>query len=384
MGNEPSSLATDAGTDPAGVDSEEVEDMDSVYCGYRVLGIQEQSPASAVGFVSFFDFITEANGIRLDTKDSTLMELIAQSEDTPMRLKVYNCKAQTTRELELTPTRKWPGKGLLGVTIRFDSYQGAEDHLLHVLDVVEDSPAARAGLQADTDFLLGTPEQVFKDSDDLSDEVLDHLDSAFQCYVYSSVDDQVRIVNIEPSTTWGGSGVLGAEVAHGYLHRLPSSCRQSIGSSVGFVSLAQGATAATDPYLKPATEPAEQDAQMDASPQQQEDIAANEHAETPESADAEQATDTGGGGTGAPRTDVSSDDHTDAETKERERAEHAHVKVREERIQESPEDGGSSQGATENVAAGTAAATNDGRYAARMDMFQFPISTVEVLADPPQ
>lgn len=100
-----------------------------------------------------------------DTKDSTLMELIAQSEDRPMQLTVYNVKSQTTRgtssppslhicicrscgfhsmrqnllllcihaELELTPSREWPGKGLLGVTIRFDSYEGAEDQLLHVL-----------------------------------------------------------------------------------------------------------------------------------------------------------------------------------------------------------------------------------------------------------
>ena len=39
--------------------------QDGEYYGFRVLGIQEQSPASTVGFVSFFDFILEANGIRL-------------------------------------------------------------------------------------------------------------------------------------------------------------------------------------------------------------------------------------------------------------------------------------------------------------------------------
>lgn len=32
-----------------------------------------------------------------DAKDSTLMELIAQNEETPMALKVYNIKSQTTR-----------------------------------------------------------------------------------------------------------------------------------------------------------------------------------------------------------------------------------------------------------------------------------------------
>ena len=61
------------------------------------------------------------------------MELLAQSEDRPIQLRVLNAKTQTTRELQLTPSRKWPGKGLIGVTIRFDSYEGVEDQLVHVL-----------------------------------------------------------------------------------------------------------------------------------------------------------------------------------------------------------------------------------------------------------
>ncbi|TDH70608.1 hypothetical protein CCR75_007105 [Bremia lactucae] len=234
-------------------------------CGFRILGIQEKSPASQVGFVSFFDFILEANGIRLDTRDATFMELIAKSEDRSMQLKVYNVKAQATRELELTPSRDWPGKGLLGVTIRFDSYEGAEDQLLHVLhesnniatliknkppkkDVADSSPAERAGLRAESDYLLGTPERVFADPEDLHDEILDALDGSFQCYVFNALEDQVRIVSIIPTERWGGDGVLGAEVGHGCLHRLPSACRGTIGSSVGFVNLPQHAKAATDAF----------------------------------------------------------------------------------------------------------------------------------------
>lgn len=220
-------------------------------CGFRVLGIQEMSPASAVGFVSFFDFILEANGIRLDTKDATFMELIAQSEDRPMQLRVFNVKAQTMRELLLTPSRKWPGKGLLGVTVRFDSYEGAEDQLLHVLSVATSSPAERAKLRANSDYLLGTPERVFADAEDLHDEIMDALDGSFQCYVYNSLEDQVRIVSIILSKQWQGAGVLGAEVGHGYLHRLPSTCRSTIGSSVGFINLPKDVKAATDAFLKP-------------------------------------------------------------------------------------------------------------------------------------
>ncbi|CEG40462.1 Golgi reassembly stacking protein GRASP65, contains PDZ domain [Plasmopara halstedii] len=247
MGNESSSLG-----EVARSSDEDENTVEGGKCyGFRVIGIQELSPASDAGFVSFFDFILEANGIRLDTKDATFMELIAHSEDRPMQLKVYNVKAQTTRELQLTPSRKWPGKGLLGVTIRFDSYEGAEDHVLHILSVAESSPAERAGLRADSDYLLGTPERVFADAEDLHDEILDALDGSFQCYVYNSLEDQVRIVSIVPTERWGGEGILGAEVGHGYLHRLPSVCRKTIGASVGFVQLPKEAKAATDAFLKP-------------------------------------------------------------------------------------------------------------------------------------
>ncbi|KAF4143633.1 GRASP55/65 PDZ-like domain [Phytophthora infestans] len=318
-------------------------------CGFRVLGIQEQSPSSAVGFVSFFDFILEANGIRLDTKDATLMELIAQSEDRPMQLRVFNVKAQTTRELQLTPSRKWPGKGLLGVTIRFDSYEGAEDQLLHVLNVEDSSPAERAGLRADSDYLLGTPERVFADSEDLHDEILDALDGSFQCYVYNSLDDQVRIVSIVPTERWGGDGVLGAEVGHGYLHRLPSVCRGTIGSSVGFVNLPKDAKAATDAFLKP---------------QQRSDnssVIGREHEKQQDEVDAE----------AQPRTVTQ--DASPANVSSAEASQHEHTN-------QEGGDAGSSSEATREAAEEVEPPVKP-RYTARLD-HQFPISTVAVLADP--
>jgi hypothetical protein len=66
----------------------------------------------------------------------------------------------------------------------------------------------------------------------------------------STEEDQVRIVRIAPSDKWGGGGVLGAEVGHGVLHRLPSACRETVGTSIGFVSLSEEAKAATDPYCE--------------------------------------------------------------------------------------------------------------------------------------
>jgi hypothetical protein len=45
--------------------------------------------------------------------------------------------------------------GMLGITIRFDSYFHADENVFHVLDVEINSPAEIAGLQANSDYILG-------------------------------------------------------------------------------------------------------------------------------------------------------------------------------------------------------------------------------------
>lgn len=44
--------------------------------GYRVLGVQANSPGSVGGFVTFFDFIVAANGIPLRNMDTTFVDII--------------------------------------------------------------------------------------------------------------------------------------------------------------------------------------------------------------------------------------------------------------------------------------------------------------------
>ena len=54
-----------------------IDDIEQV--GYRVLGVQANSPAAKGGLVSFFDFIVQANGIPLQCLDSTFIDLIKVS-----------------------------------------------------------------------------------------------------------------------------------------------------------------------------------------------------------------------------------------------------------------------------------------------------------------
>ena len=207
--------------------AESASEAESTY-GYRVLGVQASSPASTVGLVSFFDFIIEANGEPLWNKEvSYFVNLIKEFEDRELPLLVYNCKDHSVREVHIIPTNKWPGEGRLGVAIRFDSYHDAEERLCRVLEVERDSPAELAGLDQYNDYLLGTAEIGFSDTDVLFEELRLNVDRTTEFYVYNSDTDEVRVVVVMPNQQWGGDGLLGANVACGYLHRLPTKCCSS-------------------------------------------------------------------------------------------------------------------------------------------------------------
>ena len=145
---------------------------------------------------------------------------------------VYNIKSQQARLVSLTPSDSWGGAGLLGVTIRLDNYAGAEDRLIRVLTVEPKSPAAVAGLVPAKDFLLGTTHQTLDSTATLAALLHEYQDRVIEVYVYNVDSDVVRVVALMPTLSWGGPGLLGAEVGVGYLHRLPHSVRSTEGASV--------------------------------------------------------------------------------------------------------------------------------------------------------
>ena len=145
---------------------------------------------------------------------------------------VWNIKCQEQRFVELSPSDTWGGAGLLGVTIRLDNYGGADERLIRVLDAQDNSPASIAGLVPLKDYLLGTTVTAFGSTPDLAAVLHSHVDKVVEIYVYNSDSDVVRVVALMPTYSWGGKGLLGAEVGTGYLHRLPRSSRSTLGQSV--------------------------------------------------------------------------------------------------------------------------------------------------------
>lgn len=211
--------------------------------GYRVLGVQPNSPASAAGLVSFLDFLVGCNGEMLLGSGEGLEEgeeyddldfpvFLKENVGKELELLVHNIKSNSQRLVKITPSATWGGAGLLGVTIRLDDYGGADERLIRVLSVEHNSPAAIAGLVPLNDFLLGTTSTSFDSDQILSEILMVHADRIVELYVYSSESDVVRIVTLMPTLSWGGRGLLGAEVGTGYLHRFPKACRGTDGASV--------------------------------------------------------------------------------------------------------------------------------------------------------
>ncbi|XP_072034150.1 Golgi reassembly-stacking protein 2-like [Amphiura filiformis] len=189
--------------------------------GYHVLRVQENSPGHKAGLEAFFDFIIAIGNSRLDKDDETLKRLLKENEGRPIRMLVYSSKSLKVRELTLTPNNQWGGQGLLGVSIRFCSFEGANENVWHVLDVQPNSPASAANFRSNTDYIIGA-DSVLHESEDLFSLIESHEGRPLKLYMYNVETDGCREVTITPSRTWGGEGSLGCGIGYGYLHRIPT------------------------------------------------------------------------------------------------------------------------------------------------------------------
>ncbi|CAL8294779.1 unnamed protein product [Lota lota] len=189
--------------------------------GYHVHGVQENSPAHLAGVDPFFDFILSIGNTRLNKESDLLKDLLKANVEKPVKLELYSMKTQRVRELEVVPNNMWGGQGLLGASVRFCSFEGANENVWHILDVEERSPASLAGLQAYHDYIVGA-DQVLQESEDFFSMVEATEGKPLKLLVYNSQSDRCREVVVTPNGAWGGEGSLGCGIGYGYLHRIPT------------------------------------------------------------------------------------------------------------------------------------------------------------------
>ncbi|NXE11713.1 GORS1 protein, partial [Lophotis ruficrista] len=183
--------------------------------------VQENSPAQQGGLEPYFDFIIAIGHTRLNKENNMLKDLLKANAEKAVKLEVYNIKTMKIREVEVIPSNMWGGQGLLGASVRFCSFQGAHEHVWHVLDVEPASPAALAGLQPYTDYIVGS-DQILQESEDFFSLIESHEGKPLKLMVYNTEADSIREVVVTPNGAWGGEGSLGCGIGYGYLHRIPT------------------------------------------------------------------------------------------------------------------------------------------------------------------
>jgi len=188
--------------------------------GYHVLRVQDGSPGQKAGLEAFFDFIVAIGNTRLDQDNDTLKGLLKANIDKEVRMTIYSSKSQSVREVTIIPSTTWGGQGLLGVSIRFCSFEGANENVWHILEIHPSSPAELAGLRAFSDYVIGA-DSVLHESEDLFTLIEAHEGRPLKLYVYNTSEDSCREVSITPNSSWGGKGSLGCGIGYGYLHRIP-------------------------------------------------------------------------------------------------------------------------------------------------------------------
>ncbi|KTG37834.1 hypothetical protein cypCar_00041158 [Cyprinus carpio] len=166
--------------------------------GYHVLRVQENSPGHRAGLEPFFDFIVSINNSRLNKDNDTLKDVLKASVEKPVKMLVYSSKTLELREATVTPSNMWGGQGLLGVSIRFCSFEGANENVWHVLDVEPNSPAALAGLRPHTDYIIGADTVMNEDKLQRSGS------------------------SREPNSAWGGEAVSAVVSLRLPWHRIPT------------------------------------------------------------------------------------------------------------------------------------------------------------------
>ncbi|XP_011608424.2 Golgi reassembly-stacking protein 2 isoform X1 [Takifugu rubripes] len=188
--------------------------------GYNVLKVHDNSPGHQAGLEPFFDFIISICDTRLNRDNDTLIQLLNMNVERPIKMLLYSSKTLAVRETTVVPSSMWGGQGLIGVSIRFCSFDRANENVWHILEVERDSPAALAGLRAQTDYIIGT-DTLMNESDDLFSTVEEYQGKELKLYVYNTETDNCREVLITPNGDWGGDGSLGCSIGYGYLHRVP-------------------------------------------------------------------------------------------------------------------------------------------------------------------
>lgn len=220
--------------------------------GFQIVRLLPFSPAHAAGLVPYFDIVTSLDHVLLESEGKPALQFfksyIANHRDQPVCFTVYNLHIRAYRDVYCVPSDAWGGGGLLGCSIEWSRAVACPERCVHVVDVLEGSPAARSGeLKANRDYIIGmqTAQEslisLIKNQKDFYSRLEGwHEEQRWTLerkqrfpqeavevphillfLVYNSENNTVKEVAVEMGTN--PEAALGMSVATGLLHIIPSA-----------------------------------------------------------------------------------------------------------------------------------------------------------------
>lgn len=182
--------------------------------GLRVTKVSPHSPASRTDLQAYTDFVIAISGTGEGfSLETDFYKFVIENEKKMLVFHVYNILTKRLRQVEVQPSRDWPGADfLLGFKVRYESITSAEANMFRVNRVVE--PGLVDQVQPLYDFFIAVNEFEFSDVEDLKRKL--SLYQKCELVMYNIEECGVRNVTVN---SLKGKG-LGFEIAQGYLHDL--------------------------------------------------------------------------------------------------------------------------------------------------------------------
>ena len=187
-----------------------------------MLQVIPNSPAYEAGVEPYFDYITHVNGISLTsgtiegqtpTSNSTrrtsiklnksdvqaasflLSSLIHSNVSKRVEFTIFSTKHEESRTIGIIP--EYHDYGLLGCSVKYCDFSGMAYHVWRILSIYPSSPAETAGLNAESDYILGSADRPLYDQDDLYELIRTNVKSPVRLYVYNTELDSIREVFVK-------------------------------------------------------------------------------------------------------------------------------------------------------------------------------------------
>ncbi|KAG5493670.1 hypothetical protein JIQ42_02044 [Leishmania sp. Namibia] len=219
--------------------------------GFQVVRLLPYSPAHKGGLVPFFDIITAVDRVLLNTNETQALQFfksyVANHRNQLVCFTTFNLYTRAYRDVSCIPSDDWGGGGLLGCSIEWTRADACPERCVHVVDVLEGSPAAYSTeLKANRDYIIGMQTaqdalitliksqkdfysrlEAWRDEQRWAQERKQRFPSeavevphVLLLLVYNSESNTVGEVEVEMGTN--PEAALGISVATGLLHIIPS------------------------------------------------------------------------------------------------------------------------------------------------------------------